>query len=171
MNGTGPFKDSRLPIRTMAALYKNYTHVVTLASSPIKTLKDLKGHVVGTGSPGSGAEIAAFRILQAYGIDPDKDIPRQRLGVAESTDALKDGKVDAFFWTGGLPTASIIDLGHTSRNHDSIAFQRRGVTGVRMTYGNSLYFKGLLPKTLPRPRGRYRSHQYYQLPRGPRRYG
>src|SRR6185436_19276939 len=54
VNGTGTFKDTRIPIRTIAGLYKNYTHVVTLASGPIKTMKDLKGKVVGTGSPGSG---------------------------------------------------------------------------------------------------------------------
>src|SRR6188474_1894617 len=114
VNGTGMFKDNKIPIRTLALLYKNYTHVVTLASGPIKTMKDLKGHVVSTGSPGSGAEVTAFRVMQAYGIDPEKDIQRQRLGAVESADALKDGKVDAFFWSGGLPTAAIVDLGHTS---------------------------------------------------------
>src|SRR4026209_2971462 len=51
VNGTGAFKDTKLPIRAIAGLYKNYTHVVTLASSPNKTIKDLKGKVVSLGSP------------------------------------------------------------------------------------------------------------------------
>jgi TRAP transporter TAXI family solute receptor len=146
VNGTGVFKDTRLPIRTIAALYKNYTHVVTLASGPIQTMKDLKGKVVGTGSPGSGAEVAAFRILEAYGIDPQKDITRQSLGVSESTDALKDGKVDAFFWSGGLPTAAITDLAHTSGITIRILSNDDIVDYLRNKYGEGLYLKGLIPK-------------------------
>jgi TRAP transporter TAXI family solute receptor len=148
VNGTGPFKDSKLPIRTLANLYKNYVHIVALASSPIKTVKDLKGHVVSTGSPGSGAEITAIRILQAYGIDPDKDIQRQRLSVAESADALKDGKVDAFIWTGGIPTASIVDLGHTSGITIRLLANDEALPVLRMTYGESLYFRGVVPKSV-----------------------
>ena len=52
----------------------------------------------------------AFRLLRAAGLDPDPDIRRQALSVNASVDALKDGKIDAFFWSGGLPTASILDL-------------------------------------------------------------
>jgi TRAP transporter TAXI family solute receptor len=148
VNGTGVFKDTKLPIRTIAALYKNYNHVVTLASGPIKTMKDLKGKVVGTGSPGSGAEVAAFRILEAYGIDPQKDIRRQSLGVSESADALKDGKVDAFFWSGGLPTAAITDLAHTSGITIRILSNVDIVDYLRDKYGEGLYVRGLLPKAI-----------------------
>lgn len=148
INGSGPFKDSRLPIKTLAVLYKNYTHVVTLASGPIKTMKDLKGHVVSMGSPGSGAEITAFRVLQAYGIDPEKDIQRQRLGATESADALKDGKVDAFFWSGGLPTAAIVDLGHTSGIKIRLLSNDSVLESLRNTYGQSLYVPGIVPKNM-----------------------
>jgi TRAP transporter TAXI family solute receptor len=148
VNGTGVFKDTKLPIRTIAALYKNYNHVVTLASGPIKTMKDLKGKVVGTGSPGSGAEVAAFRILEAYGIDPQKDIKRQSLGATEAADALKDGKVDAFFWSGGLPTAAITDLAHTSGITIRILSNDDIVDFLRDKYGKGLYVKGLIPKAI-----------------------
>ena len=67
-----------------------------------------------TGSPGSGTEIIATRILRAAGLDPDSDVTRQGLGVSESADALKDGKIAAFFWSGGLPTAAVQDLAHTT---------------------------------------------------------
>jgi TRAP transporter TAXI family solute receptor len=148
INGTGPFKDTKLPIRTLAVLYKNYSQVVALASSSIKTMKDLKGHVVATGSPGSGAEITAIRVLQAYGLDPDKDVQRQRLSVSESADALKDGKVDALFWTGGLPTAAIVDLGHTSGITIRLLANDDALPSLQSTYGNSLYLKGVIPKTM-----------------------
>ena len=55
----------------------------------------------------------AFRLLEAAGLNHDTDVRRQGLGVSQSVDALKDGKIQAFFWSGGLPTAAILDLGHT----------------------------------------------------------
>ena len=148
VNGTGPFKDTRLPIRTVALLYRNYTHVVTLASGPIKTIKDLKGHVVGTGSAGSGAEITAFRILEAYGLDPEKDIQRQRLSVSESSDALKDRKIDAFFWTGGIPTAAVLDLSHTSGITIRLLANDSVVESLQEKYGKALYVRGVVPKSV-----------------------
>jgi uncharacterized protein len=69
---------------------------------------------VSTGSAGSGTEVIAFRVLRAAGLDPDADITRQALGASESSDALKDGKIAAFFWSGGLPTGAVLDLSHTS---------------------------------------------------------
>ena len=69
--------------------------------------------MVSTGSPGSGTEIIAVRILRAAGLDPDRDVTRQGLGVSESAGALKDGKIAAFFWSGGLPSAAVQDLAHT----------------------------------------------------------
>jgi hypothetical protein len=148
VNGTGAFKDTKLPLRTLALLYKNYTHVVTLASGPIKTMKDLKGHVVSTGAAGSGAEVTAFRILEAYGIDPEKDIQRQRLGATESADALKDGKLDAFFWSGGLPTGAILDLAHTSGIRIRLLSNDDVLEALRGKYGQSLYVQGIVPKTI-----------------------
>ena len=146
VNGTGPFNGTKIPIRTLAGLYKNYTHIVTLASSSIKTMTDLKGKVVGTGSPGSGAEVTAFRVLQAYGIDPEKDISRQGLGVTESADALKDGKIDAFFWSGGIPTAGVLDLAHTSGITIRMVSNDGALQSLQSKYGNGLYVQGIVPK-------------------------
>ena len=73
-----------------------------------------RGKVVSTGSPGSGTEVIAFRVLRAAGVDPDRDVSRQALTVNASVDALKDDKIDAFFWSGGLPTASVLDLASTA---------------------------------------------------------
>jgi TRAP transporter TAXI family solute receptor len=111
--GRGAFEGRPVPAASLAVLYSNYTHVVVLASSGIRSVADLRGRTVSTGSPGSGTEVVAFRVLRAAGLDPDRDVRRQGLGASESADALKDGKVDAFFWSGGLPTAAIQDLSHT----------------------------------------------------------
>lgn len=111
--GRGAFDGRPVPAASLAVLYSNYTQVVTLKSSGITSIADLKGRAVSTGSPGSGTEVIAFRLLRAAGVDPDRDVRHQALGVSESADALKDGKVDAFFFSGGLPTAAIQDLSHT----------------------------------------------------------
>jgi len=146
IEGTGPFSGEKVPIRAVAVLYKNYTHVVTLASSAIHTMKDLKTHVVSTGSPGSGTEVTAFRVLEAFGLDPEKDIQRQRLGVSESADALKDRKIDAFFWSGGLPTASILDLAHTSGITIRVLQNDGALNTLQARYGKSLYIQGIVTK-------------------------
>jgi hypothetical protein len=112
--GRGAFSGSPVPAATLAVLYSNYTHIVTLTQSGITSVAGLRGKTVGTGSPGSGTEVIAFRVLRSAGIDPDRDVRRQGLGVSESAEALKDGKVDAFFWSGGLPTGAVQDLSHSS---------------------------------------------------------
>jgi TRAP-type uncharacterized transport system substrate-binding protein len=71
----------------------------------------LAGKRGSVGSPGSVTEIMAMRILEAYGLD--QSINRERLSVAESVNALKAGKINAFFWAGGLPTAAVTDLAAT----------------------------------------------------------
>ncbi len=101
------------PVVSLAVLYSNYTQLVTLAPAGIREVADLRGKVVSTGAPGSGTELIAFRLLKAAGLDPDRDVRRQSLGASESADALKDGKLDAFFWSAGLPNPAVQDLSHS----------------------------------------------------------
>lgn len=108
--GKGAFEGRPIDLRALAVLYTNVTHVVTKKGSGITKLTDLKGKVVSMGSAGSGTETIADRTLVAAGLDPAKDIQRENLSAQASADALKDGKVDAFFWSGGLPTAAVLDL-------------------------------------------------------------
>jgi TRAP transporter TAXI family solute receptor len=112
LQGQGKFT-SKLPVRTLAVIYPNVMHVVTTENTGIRTVAEMKGKRVSTGSPGSATEVMALRVLEAAGINPDKDIDRTRLGASESVAAQKDGKIDAFFWVGGLPTAAITDLAAT----------------------------------------------------------
>ena len=113
VNGVDKFSAGKIPVRTLMVLYPNRMHVVSIEGTGINKMADLKGKRVSTGSPGSATEVMAFRVIEAAGLDKDKDMRRERLGVAESVNALKDRKIDAFFWVGGLPTAAVTDLGAT----------------------------------------------------------
>ncbi|MBN1663009.1 MAG: TAXI family TRAP transporter solute-binding subunit [Deltaproteobacteria bacterium] len=145
LEGKGVFK-SKLPIRMVAQLYMSYSHLVTLSDSHIKSVADLKGKKVSTGSPNSGTEVVAFRVLEAHGINSDKDIIRSRLSVVESADALKDGKIDAFFWTGGLPTEAIRDLAAVPNISIKLVPTDTALPMIFKKYGE-VYVKASIPKT------------------------
>jgi uncharacterized protein len=92
--------------------YTNAVHVLTLADSGIESLQDLRGKRVSVGSPGSGTEVSARTMLEAVGITYD-DFQVERLGVNETADALRDGAIDAGFWSGGVPTGGVLSLAET----------------------------------------------------------
>src|ERR671924_267469 len=108
--GEDKFKGKPVPVRTLMIMYPNRMHVVTIEGTGIAKIADLKGKRVSTGSGGSATEVMGFRVIEAAGLDKDRDMRRERLGVAESVNALKDRKIDAFFWVGGLPTAAVTHL-------------------------------------------------------------
>jgi TRAP transporter TAXI family solute receptor len=117
--GRGSF-DSAQPIRALARIYNNYTQVLVRTDARIRTLADLKGKPVSTGSPNSGTEVIALRLLTAAGLDPDQDLTRQKLSLPETVQAMKDGTVKAMFWSGGLPTSGVTDL--TTSLKDDVQF-------------------------------------------------
>lgn len=146
--GKGQFKE-KVALRTLAVLYPNNMHVVTVEGKGIDKVADLKGKRVSTGAPGSGTEVMGLRVIEAFGLDPNKDMTRDKLGVSESAGALKDGKIDAFFWVGGLPTAAITDLGATPGMKMKVLNSADAVPKMREKYG-PLYVKGVIPaKTYP----------------------
>jgi uncharacterized protein len=105
--------DDALPLRALGTLYPNITQVVVKADSGIETIEDMRGKTVSIGSPGSGTEVIALRLLAVAGLDPDDDMGKRQLGVGESVQALRDGSIDAFFWSGGVPTGAVTDLATT----------------------------------------------------------
>ena len=110
VNGTEMFKDKKVTnLKGIASLYPETCQFVTLDSTGIKTIADLKGKRVAVGAAGSGAEANARQILEAYGITYD-DIQVQYLSFGEGASALKDGNVDAAFLTAGFPTAAVQDI-------------------------------------------------------------
>ncbi len=142
--GIDKFKDAKVNARTLMVLYPNKMHVVTIEGTGISKLSDLKGKRVSTGSAGSGTEIMAFRVLEAVGIDGKKDIKQERLGAAESVNAIKDRKIDAFFWVGGLPTAAVTDLGATPGIKLKLIDHDEAVDAMNKKYG-PLYVKSVIP--------------------------
>jgi TRAP transporter TAXI family solute receptor len=149
LKGEDKFKGNPVEVRTLMVLYPNRMHVVTVDGKGIEKMSDLKGNRVSTGSPGSATEVMAFRVIEAAGLDKDKDMTRERLGVAESTNALKDGKIDAYFWVGGLPTAAVTDLGATPGVKIKLVDTADLTEKMNAKYGN-LYSKGVIPaKTYP----------------------
>lgn len=146
IHGRGPFAKMPVKARTLAVLYPNYTQVATTEGKGINRLADLRGRVVSTGSPGSGTEVIAFRVLRAAGIDPDTDIRRQGLTVNASVDALKDGKIDAFFWSGGLPTASLLDLASTIGITAKLLANDEVLPKLQEQFTPGLYFRLVIPK-------------------------
>ena len=105
--------EAPLPLRALATLYPNITQVVVKADSGIETIEDLRDRTVSVGSPGSGTEVIALRLLEVAGLDADEDITKRQLGVGESVQALRDGSIEAFFWSGGVPTGAVTDLATT----------------------------------------------------------
>src|SRR6266478_1943477 len=147
--GEDKFRGSKVPVRTLMVLYPNRMHVVTIEGTGIEKVSDLKGKRVSTGSPGSATEVMAFRVIEAAGLDKDKDMTRERLGVAESVNAIKDRKIDAFFWVGGLPTAGITDLASTPGVKIKLVDHADLVPAMNRKYGD-LYVQDVIPKDIYR---------------------
>jgi TRAP transporter TAXI family solute receptor len=149
LKGEDKFKGQPVEVRTLMVLYPNRMHVVSIEGTGIQRMADLKGKRVSTGSPGSATEVMAFRVIEGAGLDKDKDMRRERLGVAESVNAIKDRKIDAFFWVGGLPTAAVTDLGATPNVKIKMIDHADAVGKMNAKYGG-IYTAGVIPaRTYP----------------------
>ena len=147
--GEDKFKGKPVAVKTLMVLYPNRMHAVTLEGSGINKIADLKGKRVSTGSAGSATEVMAFRVIEAAGLDKDKDMTRERLGAAESANALKDRKIDAFFFVAGLPTSAVTDVANTPGIKIKMIDHAELVPAMNKKYGN-LYVKDVIPKSVYR---------------------
>ena len=147
VKGQDKFVGKPIPVRTLAVLYPNRMHVVSIDGTGIAKMTDMKGKRVSTGSGGSATEVFAFRVIEAAGLDKDKDMKRERLGVAESVSALKDRKIDAFFWVGGLPTAAVTDLANSPGVKIKMIDIAHLVPEMAKKHGN-IYIKDVIPKRM-----------------------
>ncbi|HEX4978289.1 MAG TPA: TAXI family TRAP transporter solute-binding subunit [Nocardioides sp.] len=118
VNGEGDF-DGAQDVSTLGRIYSNYTHVIVSADSGIDSVEDFAGKRISTGSPQSGTEVIANRLIEAAGLEVG-DVKAQRLDLTKTIDGMKDGSLDGFVWSGGLPTPGVTDL-FTSRS-DSARF-------------------------------------------------
>jgi hypothetical protein len=147
VKGQDKFSGKPIPVRTLAVLYPNRMHVVSIEGAGVNKIADLKGKRVSTGSGGSATEVFAFRVIEAAGLDKDRDMRRERLGVAESANALKDRKIDAFFWVGGLPTAAVSDLANSPGAKIRMVDIAHLVPAMTKKYGN-IYIKDVIQKSV-----------------------
>ena len=147
VRGEDKFAGKPIPVRTLAVLYPNRMHVVSIEGTGITKITDLKGKRVSTGSGGSATEVFGFRVIEAAGLDKDKDMKRERLGVAESVNALKDRKIDAFFWVGGLPTAAVTDLANSPGVKIKMIDIAHLVPEMAKKHG-SIYIKDVIPQRM-----------------------
>lgn len=135
--------DEPQPIAALARLYPNYTQVVARSNSGINSIADMRGKRVSTGAPNSGTEVIANRMLEAAGLDPSKDVQAQRTELGKTVEGMKDGSIDAMFWSGGLPTSGITDLFTSQRGNVKLL----DVTDTldKLKEINTIYEQGVIP--------------------------
>lgn len=109
--GQAAYADTgKAKVCALAVLYTSFVHVIASEASGITSVEDMKGKVISFGDSGSSTEGAANRIVEAAGLNPQTDVTRQNLSIADATASLSNGTIDAFFWIGGLPTKAVTDM-------------------------------------------------------------
>lgn len=147
-NGTEMFADKKVAgLKCLATIYPETCQVVTLKSSGITSIADLKGKKVAVGAAGSGAEANARQILAAHGITYE-DIDPQYLSFSEAANGLKDGNIEAAFLTAGHPTAAIQDI---SAQHEVVLLPIEGEVADKLLKEYPFYAKVTIPaETYPK---------------------
>ena len=133
--GTSKFKGKKHDILGMAIMYPNLLQIVTLKSSGITNIEQVKGRSISTGSPGSGTNFMAEAVLKALGINKG-DYKDSRLSFTESANALRDGTIEVGVWSVGPGTSSILDLATTHDIHiiSFTAEQVKKILAANATY-------------------------------------
>lgn len=108
INGEADF-DEPQDVSALGRIYSNLTQVVVSEKSGIDSVEDFAGKRISTGSPQSGTEVIANRLIESAGLQLS-DVKRQRLDLTKTIDGMKDGSIDGLVWSGGLPTPAITDL-------------------------------------------------------------
>ena len=110
MEGQEPAKD----LRTIAALFEEHIHLVALADSDINSVADLAGKRVSLDEPGSGVYVDSLLVLEANGMSVD-DLTAESLKGGAASEALRNGKIDAFFVVTGYPTGALVELSSAAK--------------------------------------------------------
>jgi TRAP transporter TAXI family solute receptor len=142
VRGEGSFSSAQ-PIRALARVHSNYTQVVVRTDSGINRIEDMRGKTVSTGSPNSGTEVLAVRLLRVAGLNPDRDINRQRLALPETTGGVRSGAIQAMFWSGGLPTPGLRDLFASAKGKVKLLDLAPYLPRIQAQY-NNLYSRAMI---------------------------
>jgi TRAP transporter TAXI family solute receptor len=142
VQGKSAFEGKPQKIQALSRIYSNYTQVVVRADSGINSVADFRGKRISTGSPKSGTEVIANRLLQAVGLK-EADFSPQRLALRQTVDGMKEGKIDGLVWSGGLPTPEITDL--TTSMGDKVKFIDITPQLPALKQLNPVYDQGAIP--------------------------
>ena len=144
--GTESFRDlGRVPVQALAVLYIQPMHLVSFADANIRSLADLRGKVISSGSPGSGTDDMVPRLLRAAGLDAETDVRRHRLGPANAAEALRDGKIDAFFWSAGVPSAAVLDIATSFRGRVRLVPTADVLSALQQPGTPPLFLESIIP--------------------------
>jgi TRAP transporter TAXI family solute receptor len=131
------------PVRALMRIYSNTTQVVVRADSGIRSIADMRGKSISTGSPNSGTELIATRLLAANGLTV-ADISQKKASLPETVEGMKDGSIDGMVWSGGLPTAGVKDLVTSLGNRVRFLDLSAELPRLRAEYGEA-YQPGTIP--------------------------
>jgi TRAP transporter TAXI family solute receptor len=134
-----------VPVRTLMGTYAAYLHLVTRADCGVNAVSDLRGRRVSTGLVGTGAEVKALRVLEAYGITPAHLGMHEHLDYPEAGRALMSGRIDAFTWDSALPASAIFELASAPEARIRLVTTGDAVAKMTAKYG-PFYFAAPIPK-------------------------
>ncbi|KQY62714.1 MULTISPECIES: TAXI family TRAP transporter solute-binding subunit [unclassified Nocardioides] len=141
VNGEGDF-DSAEDVSTIGRIYSNYTQIVVRTDSGIDSVADFKGKRISTGSPQSGTEVIANKLIEAAGLKTS-DVKAQRLDLTKTIDGMKDGSIDGLVWSGGIPTPALTDL--VTSVGDDVKFLDATPLLPKLKKINQVYEAGTVP--------------------------
>lgn len=143
VNGNAGFAGEPQSVQALARIYSNITQVFVRTDAGVSSIADLAGLSVSTGSPNSGTEVIATRLLEVNDI-ATSDIEQLRLGLPESVQGMKDGSIDALIWSGGLPTGGITDLVSSMGEDVTLLALDAELPRMQEAYGDA-YAEGTVP--------------------------
>ena len=145
VKGAGKFEGGAVPLRTLAVFESSVLHLVTLAGRGITGVPDLKGKVLACGPAGSPTETLTLRVLEAYGIDPGKDLRRESLAGAQAAAALRSKRVGAIARADVVASGAVRDLASTRGLAIALLEHGDALPKIEARYG-PIYRRGTIPK-------------------------
>ncbi|MDI1464443.1 TAXI family TRAP transporter solute-binding subunit [Catellatospora sp. KI3] len=144
--GKGAFTGKPVRLRALARVWNSYTHLVVRADAHISSVKGLRDLRVATGPKGSGTELVALRVLTAAGLNPDRDLDRTSASLSQMTTMMGQGRLDAMFYTAGLPTVGLTALFDQSPGRFTLVPLAEVLPALYKAHPD-VYAAGMIPKT------------------------
>ena len=143
-NGTSEFKDQGAfkKLRAVFSVHPEPVTIIARADAKVNNITDLKGKRLNIGNPGSGTRGTWEVIEQALGWQRGDLKLAAEMKSAETAQAVCDGKIDAYFWLVGHPSAltkeSIVSC-------PTVLVNATGSAIDKLVKDNSFYRKAIIP--------------------------